>query len=106
MLLYRHSNGVVDTVPLYIDGTERSCRTGILAGTASDTVLRIYGWNPRRVVVTGIYGHHLYGAYGAVSGAAATPRAMGENDAVFTDPYGVADLGSRLLCLVDWTDGP
>ena len=80
-------------MPLDIDGTERTCRTKVLAGTATDATLYIDNRNLRRLVIFGIGKHHRDGTGRTMAGTIATLYPIRQRHAVLLDPYGMAYLG-------------
>lgn len=78
-----------------IDGAERPRRTEVLAGAAADAALFVHDGNLRRTGRRRIGGDHRDGPRGTMAGAVAALHAVGVDDTVGGDPYGVADLHRR-----------
>ena len=95
----------MDFMALNIDGGEGTGGTEMLAGTATDASALVDSGYVGRLVVIGIAGHHLDGSRGTMAGTVATINAIGENQAVFLNPYGVADLRGCFQFLADGLDG-
>lgn len=84
-------------VSFHIDGTERTCRTEVLTGTAADTPLRVYHRYLRRIGVVRVRSYHLYGSCRTVAGAVTAFHSVGQRHAVLFHPYGMADLDGGLV---------
>ena len=89
-----------------VDGTERTCRTQILASSTTDTMLGIHHGDSGRIIHIRIGRNHLYGSCRTMPGAVAAIHTIGQRDAVLLYPYGVADLDGRFVCCRDFQDGP
>lgn len=76
----------------YIDGTERTGRTEILAGTASDAALVVYNRYFGGIRIVFVRWYHLYCPDRAVSGTVATFDTIGQRHTIFLYPYGMSYL--------------
>ena len=93
----------MDFVADDIDGAVRAGRAVVFAGAASDAAFPVDGRHPVRG--TRLAGYHRDGAGGAVAGTVSAGVPVGEHDAVFRNPFGVADPDGTLLLGRDRQDG-
>lgn len=89
-----------------VDGTERSCRTEVLASSTTDATLSIHHGDSRRILHIRIGRDHLYGSCRAMPSAVAAIHPVGQRDAVLLYPHGMTDLGGRFVCGRDFQDSP
>ena len=85
-------------VPLDVDGTERTCRTKILACTAPDTAFRVDYGDFKRIGRIRFGSHHLDSARRAMSGAVSTLYPIRQRNTILLYPNGMPYLDSRLVC--------
>ena len=79
-------------VTFYMNGCERSCRTYILACTASDALLLVNGRNLQRVFIRRIFADHPYCLGRTMSGAVAAVYIICIDYAVVKIDYGQSYL--------------
>lgn len=91
-------------VSLNIYGRERSCRTQILARSATYAARCVYGRNLWRCVILRIRVDHRYGSYRTMACTVATLLTIGDGHTVFLYPYGMAYLYARLVLAFYWLD--
>lgn len=87
-----------------VDGTERSCRTKILASSTTDATLSIHHGDSRRILHIRIGRDHLYGSCRTMPGAVAAIHPVCQRDAVLLYPHGMTDLDGRFVCCRDFQD--
>lgn len=92
-------------VALYVDGTERLCRTEVLACSATDASAHIYGRELESVLIAFVDRHHDDGSRRTVAGTVAAFHSIRKDDAVLLRPDGMANLNSRFVFLFDRLDG-
>ena len=80
-------------VSLHIDGAEWTCRTQVLARSASDTPLGIHDGDSDGVRISAVGRNHQYGSRRTMTGAVAALYAIGQRNAILSNPYGMADTG-------------
>jgi hypothetical protein len=87
-------------VAFHINGTERTCRTKVLACTTSDTAFCIDNRYLQFFLASILNIYHLYGSGGAMTLAIATRLAVAHRNTVLPDPYCMAYLhgGFFLAC--------
>ena len=98
-------NDSVNFVPFYINRAERTCRTQVFARSTSDALLGIYRRNLKRLRVRRIGRYHCDGSCRTMAGTVPARLSVGERNATVFHPYGMTDLGGRLLCLVCQMNG-
>ena len=84
-------------MPFHIDSTERTGRTKILAGTATDTPLRIDHRNLWRIRIRRVGCDHLYSSRRTVAGTVAALDSVGQGYTIRFHPYGMANLYGRFV---------
>ena len=91
-------------IPLHINCAERSGRAEVLAGTAADAFVLVYGRHLYFPVRSFIF-YHLDGTCGAVACAVAAADTIGQYDAIIFDPNGMTHMDASLLFPCDRFDG-
>ena len=84
-------------IAFHVNGTEWPCRAEVLAGTAPDAAFFVYNRNLGRFGVGRVGYDHEDGTSGAVAGTVAAFHAVGQGNAILLDPYGMTNLGDRLV---------
>ena len=92
-------------VPFYINGTERTCRTKILASPATDTTFHIHNRNLQRIRIICIGRNHRNRSRRTMPGTVATRHLIPKWYAILLYPHGMTNLDGRLLCLVNFQNG-
>ena len=92
-------------VSFYINSTERTRGTKVLASTAAYTTFGIDNRYLQRFLVAGILGYHLYGTCRTMASTIATFLSIGIHDAIFCNPYGMTDLNGCFFFLGNRLDG-
>lgn len=81
----------------YVDGTERTGGTEILAGSATNAALCIDNRNLHRFGIVGIGRYHEDSSRRAVAGTVATFYTVGQGNTVLLHPYGMTDTGRAFV---------
>ena len=89
-------------VSFYVDCAERPRWAEILACSASYAACFVDGGYPCSELIVGVEWYHLYCSRGAVALAVAAADAIGDGNAVFAYPHGVAYLRAYLLGQCYW----
>ena len=87
-------------VAFHINGAERTCRTKVLACTASYTTFGVDNRYLQLLLASILHIYHLYGSGGAMTLAIATCLTVAHRNTVFPDPYSMTYLhgGFFLAC--------
>ena len=89
----------------YVDGAERACRTQVLTGSTSDALLGVYCRNLERFGIRRVGRNHQNSSCGAMACTVSTCLFVGERDATFFHPYGMAYLDGRLFGFIYQVNG-
>ncbi len=92
-------------MPLYINGTERTGRTQILASTTTNATLRIHHRYPGRFFIIHILGNHLDSSGRTMTGTVSTTYPVRIHNTILSHPHSMTYLNSRLLSQICQTDG-
>lgn len=84
-------------MPFYINSTERTCRTKILTGSATDATLHVDSRDFRGLVIIRIRRHHCNGSSRTMTGTVSTIHPVRQRYAVLLNPHGVAYLDRRFI---------
>ena len=79
-------------VSFYMNCSERSCRTQVLAGAASSTSLFVYCWNHQGLRIGRILSDHSDGSHRAMTGTIAAFYAVSVDNAIVKIHDSVSDL--------------
>jgi hypothetical protein len=85
------STDMMHFIPFHINRAKRSGGAEVLAGTTADAFVFVHRRHFDGTVRSFII-HHLDGTRRAMALTIATTDAIGQNDAVFFYPYGMADM--------------
>ena len=91
-------------IPFHINRAERSGRAEVLAGTAADAFVLVYGRHLHLAVRSFIF-YHLDGTCGAVACAVAATHTIGQYDAIIFNPNGMTHMDTSFFLTGNGLDG-
>lgn len=97
MLFSRCLYGSVPFVSFYINGTERTCRTKVLTGSATDAPFGVDGWDFRRIGYVRVRKYHGDGACRTMPRTVTTIHSVGQRHTVCFCPNSMAYLNRRFI---------
>ena len=84
-------------VTLYVNGTERACRTKIFTGSATDATLFIHDREPGRIRNSGHGRHHLNGSRRTMTGTVSTFHTVCIHYTILIYEHGMTNLYGRFF---------